>query len=82
MRSAVISPEQTARIAINGLLKKKEVIIPGRLNKFWLLMNALVPSFLQKIITNSHMQSLNSVGKENMPEPVGITILMPASVNQ
>ncbi len=77
VRSAVISPEQTARIAINGLLKKKEVIIPGRLNKFWLLINALVPSFLQKIITNSHMKTLNSVRQENMLKAGEIAIAMP-----
>lgn len=65
VRAAVVCPEEVARVAIKGLLKKKEVIIPGNLNKIFLFMNTVVPSSLKKMITNRHMKSLNSAGRES-----------------
>jgi len=59
-RLAVMNPEDVACIAIDGLLKGKEVIIPGTVNKIFLLLNYLIPDFLKKLITNSQMQALNT----------------------
>jgi len=52
VRLSVMNLEDVAHIAIDGLLKRKEVIIPGRLNKFFVLLNTLVPSFIVKMTTN------------------------------
>lgn len=62
---AVKNPEDVALIAIDGLLKGREVIIPGTVNKLFLLFNNLIPVSLKKMITNRQMKVLNSapVGK-------------------
>ena len=60
-RLSIMNPEDVAPIAISGLLKNKEVIIPGRLNKIFLLLDKLLPSFIKKIITGYQMNNLKSV---------------------
>jgi uncharacterized protein len=60
-RQAIMNPEQVAPIAINGLLKQKEVIIPGRINKIFVLLNRILPKVLKKEITNHQMKKLLSV---------------------
>ena len=55
-RLSVMNPEEIAPIAIDGLLKRKEVIIPGRLNKFFLLLNTVLPSFISEWITTRQMK--------------------------
>ncbi len=59
-RLAVMNPEDVAPIAMDGLLKGKEVIIPGIVNKIFLLLNYLIPASLKKMITNRQMGTLNS----------------------
>ena len=60
-RHSVMNPEDVAPAAINGLLNRKEVIIPGRLNKIFLLMNKLLPSFIKKILIGRQMKAVKSV---------------------
>ncbi len=60
-RNAVLNPEEVAPIAIDGLLKRKEVIIPGRLNKFFLLLNSILPAAIKKMLIGHQMNSLRSV---------------------
>lgn len=60
-RQAIMNPEQVAPIAIDGLLKQKEVIIPGRINKIFVLLNRVLPNILKKEITNHQMKKLLSV---------------------
>lgn len=57
---SIMNPEEVAKIAINGLLKNKEVIIPGRVNQLFMLMNILLPPFLKKMLTNNQMKKLRS----------------------
>ena len=59
-RQSVMNPEDVAPVAIDGLLKGKEVIIPGLVNKFFLVLNNLIPSALKKLITNKQMNALNA----------------------
>lgn len=73
---AVMNPEEVAPIAIDGLLKRKEVIIPGSVNKFFLVLNKLIPASLKKIITNNQMKLLNAVPPRFQPAYiVGLSIL-------
>lgn len=59
-RQAVMEPKEAARIAIEGLLARKEVIIPGKLNQFFLLLDRILPASIKRIITNRQMKKLNS----------------------
>lgn len=60
-RSSVRNPEDVAPIAINGLLNGREVIIPGKINKLFLLMNILIPSLIKKKIIGRQMKKIKSV---------------------
>ncbi len=62
---AVMNPENVAPIAIDGLLRQKEVIIPGRINKLFLLLNTVIPAYLKKMIANHQMKQLNSMSPAN-----------------
>lgn len=59
-RQSIMNPEEVAPIAIKGLLNRKEIIIPGRMNKLFLLINKLLPSFLIKMIANNHVNKFKS----------------------
>lgn len=71
-----MNPEEVAPIAIDGLLKRKEVIIPGSVNKLFLVLNKLIPASLKKVITNNQMKLLNAVPPRFRPAYiVGLSIL-------
>ena len=72
-RLSVMNPEDVAPVAIDGLLKRKEVIIPGRMNKLFMFLNWLLPTWIKKIITNNGMNKLdphNSLTRYLYPDPV------------
>ena len=76
-RLSVMNPEEVVPIAIDGLLKKKEVIIPGRLNKFFMFLDTALPEAIKKIITGRGMKKLNannSYSRYLTPEPVMIPV--------
>lgn len=60
-RLSVMNPEEVAPVAIDGLLKGKEVIIPGRVNKMFLLLDKLLPPIIKKMITAHQMKNIKSV---------------------
>lgn len=49
-RWSVMNPEEVARITINKMMQKKEIIIPGYWNRFFLLLNRLLPGTLKEWI--------------------------------
>ncbi len=57
---SAMNPEQVAPIAIDGLLKRKAVIIPGFINNIFLLLNNIVPDFIINMITQWQMKSINA----------------------
>jgi short-subunit dehydrogenase len=60
-RVSVMNPEEVAPIAINGLLNRKEVIIPGKVNKIFLVMDKVLPRFIKEIMTGRQMKKIKSV---------------------
>lgn len=71
-RQSIMNPEEVAPIAIKGLLNRKEIIIPGRMNKLFLLIDKLLPSFIIKIIANYHINKFKSynIGNKAIKETV------------
>jgi uncharacterized protein len=59
-RFSVMNPEDVVPVAIDGLLKGKEVIIPGSVNKFFMVLNRILPGWIKRIITNRGMKKLNA----------------------
>jgi short-subunit dehydrogenase len=72
-RISIMDPEEVAVVALNGLLKGKGVIIPGRLNKLFLLLDKILPSVLKTFMTNRTMKRINT------PEWVSSYLLKPAA---
>jgi short-subunit dehydrogenase len=60
-RLSVMNPEDVAPIAIDGLLNSKEVIIPGRVNKLFLILNKLLPAFIKNLVLRRQMKKIQSV---------------------
>lgn len=58
-RLSIMDPEKVAPIAINGLFNRKNVIIPGRINRLFLLFDKILPSFFKKIILNKTVGKIN-----------------------
>jgi short-subunit dehydrogenase len=73
-RLSVMDPEEVVPVAINGLLKKKEVIIPGRLNQFFLLLDKILPAFIKRILTNYTMKKINPDNRfiSYLPKPEAV----------
>lgn len=63
-RQSIMNPEEVASIAIKGVLNRKEIIIPGCMNKLFLLIDKLLPEFVIKIIANSHVNKFKSYNIE------------------
>lgn len=74
IRNSCMDPEKLASPVIDGILKRKEVMIPGRLNKCYVVVYSMLPEFIKTIITNRSMKQLNSITRENiiLQEPVAV----------
>ena len=52
---SIMKPEEVAKITMDAFLNKKEVIIPGSVNKFYLTLGKLIPQSLRDIIATKEM---------------------------
>ena len=60
-RWSIMNPEDVAKIAINGMLKKKEVIIPGFWNKMFMLFDKLLPKWYKEMLTEGSMKKSKTI---------------------
>ncbi len=59
-RISILNPEEVAPIVIKKMLKGKEVIVPGSVNKFSMVLDKLLPPFIKNIFTDKLMKDLRS----------------------
>ena len=73
-RLSVMNPEDAAPLALTGMLKKKGVIIPGRLNRFFLILDKILPEFIKTWITNYTMERMSPQNRyiKYLPTPCRI----------
>jgi short-subunit dehydrogenase len=57
-RKSITSPEFVAAAAMKGLLSGKSVVIPGRINKTFLLLSYFIPAPIKAVITTMQMNKL------------------------
>ncbi|MFZ9660509.1 MAG: SDR family NAD(P)-dependent oxidoreductase [Chitinophagaceae bacterium] len=57
-RMSIMNPEDVASYTIEQMLKGKEVIIPGKLNKAFLLVSKILPDPLARFLANNHMNHM------------------------
>jgi short-subunit dehydrogenase len=55
-RWSVMNPEEVAKIAIDGMMAKKEVIIPGFWNRLFMFLDKLLPKWFKEILTDRSMK--------------------------
>jgi uncharacterized protein len=63
-RVSCMAPERVAQMAIQGMLARKRVIIPGTINRLFLAIDKILPLFLKRLLLNSVMKRLRE-GAEN-----------------
>jgi short-subunit dehydrogenase len=66
-RMSILNPEEVAPIVIGKMIKGKEVIIPGTVNRLSMLLDKLLPVFMKKMITERLMKGLKPV---TQPRPI------------
>ena len=73
-RLTAMSPEIAAPIALDGLLRKKEVIIPGRLNNCLLVLYKLLPGWIKTLLMRRAMNGLNTQNRfsKYLPQPLPV----------
>jgi short-subunit dehydrogenase len=60
-RWSIMNPEEVAIIAIDGMLKKKELIIPGFWNKLFMLFDKLLPKCYKEMLTDKSMRESKTI---------------------
>ena len=51
-RESVLNPEKAAKIAIDAMMAKKKVVVPGFVNKCFMVLDKLLPEFIKDRLTN------------------------------
>jgi len=72
-RLSVMMPEDVASYVIEKMLAGKKLIIPGRLNRFFLLLDKLLPEFIKSRLIKKSMTKLKAPIKpinEQNPSPL------------
>lgn len=64
-RQSILDPEEAAEITLDKLYQGKEVIIPGRFNKSFLVLDKLLPKYFKEKITSGAMKKLNNGNPRN-----------------
>lgn len=59
---SIMDPEEVASISMDSFLCKKEVIIPGTINKFYLTLSKLIPQSIKDNITSREMNRFRVAG--------------------
>jgi uncharacterized protein len=55
-RESVLSPEEAAKISIDGMLQGKKLIIPGFVNKCFMVIDKILPEFIKDKLTNNEIK--------------------------
>ena len=74
-RWSVMNPEEVAKIAIDGMLRRKEVIIPGFWNRLFMFLDKLLPKWFKEILTDRSMKQAKAISN---PITFSIQPLKPA----
>jgi len=57
-RESTLNPEEAANISIDGMFKGKKIIIPGFVNKCFMVLDKLLPEYIKDLLTNSEIKNL------------------------
>lgn len=77
MRQSILHPARVSAIAIDGMLKKKGLIIPGAWNKCFLFWNQIFPKWFKNYLTRHQMKRLKPIltpAAEELPVAEAIAV--------
>ncbi len=57
-RESVLTPESVAKTSIDGMLAGKKIIIPGFINKCFIVLEKILPEYIQDKLTNGEINKL------------------------
>ena len=57
-QASVLNPEDAAKIAIVGMVRKKCVVVPGFVNKCFIVLDKLLPVFIKDILARRELNKL------------------------
>lgn len=57
-RESTLNPEEAAKISIDGMLKRKIIIIPGFVNKCFMALDKILPQFVKDKLANREINKL------------------------
>ncbi len=60
-RESTLTPEAAAKIALNGMLKGKKMVVPGFINRCFMALDKLLPEFIEDKLTSGEIKKLESV---------------------
>lgn len=60
---SIMNPDQVARITMDAVERNTDIIIPGRANKCYLLLNRIIPKALREIITSNAILKIREEAK-------------------
>jgi len=55
-RESVLNPEEAAKIAIDAMIRKNKVVIPGFINKCLMFLDKLLPEFIKDYLANREIK--------------------------
>lgn len=66
-RKSVLNPEDAAFLAIEGVLKRKTLLVPGFVNKCFMFLDKLLPEFIKDKLAE---REINKLVSASHPKPV------------
>lgn len=60
-QKSVLNPEEAAKKSIDGMLDSKKLIIPGFVNKCFMVLDKLLPEFIKDMLTNKELNKFKAV---------------------
>ena len=54
-QKSVLSPEEASKISIDGMFEGKKLIIPGFVNKCFMVLDKILPEFIKDMLTNMEL---------------------------
>ncbi|HTE30606.1 MAG TPA: SDR family NAD(P)-dependent oxidoreductase [Chryseolinea sp.] len=84
-RASGMMPEDVAPITIDGLLGKREVILPGVINKTFIFLNCVLPRFVVNFLEIRAMKRMHSpcqVASEPQEKPAHVFPLIPLNTEK
>ena len=52
----MLNPEEAAKIAIDAMIRKNKVVIPGFINKCLMFLDKLLPEFIKDYLANREIK--------------------------